>query len=127
MRRNTILHSLLAASLIACSATAAVAATYTSGDLLYVVYRPRGTEVIVDLGPASAYASSTVPVPVTAFSAGDLVGAFGGILPTGLRVGLFSSSGIDGYLASNGPGDVTRIGSSIGASNQIESFGSSWA
>lgn len=125
--RTIHLKSLVAAALMLCGTAAAAAATYGSGDLLYVVYKSRGPEVIVNLGPASFYASSAVPVPVTAFSAGDLVGAFGGTLPTGLRVGLFGNSGVDGYVASNGPGDVSRIGSSIGASNQIESFGSAWA
>src|SRR5262249_14203528 len=92
-------------------------------DLLFVAYQPHGREFIVDLGPAATYLGATGPIVITQFSAADISGAYGGVLPSDLNLAVFGRNGVDGYLAGNGPIAPSQDGSAIGAGNQINGFG----
>jgi len=105
---------------------AAQALTYTRGDVLYVIYQPQGRELIVNLGPKESFLDATTPIAINQISAADVTNVFGSPLPTNLRVAMIASADVDAYIASNGPSTISKIGSAIGASNQIESFGGNW-
>jgi len=118
---------LTAVTLLATGGSPARAATYDGGDLLVVIYQPHGREFIVDLGPASAFTGSAVPVPVTQYTASDLTDAYGGTLPASLQIAVFGASGVDGYITTGGPETTGLVGSAIGASSQIRFFGGNFA
>jgi len=117
----------LALVLVLGCVSGAQAATYTRGDVLYVVYQPRGAEAIFNLGPASRLLGAAAPIGVPQVTAGDLAGIFGSPLPTNLRGALFATPDVDAYVASNGPSSLPKIGSAIGAASQIQSFGGNFA
>jgi hypothetical protein len=114
-------------TLLAAGGPFALAATYNSGDLLVVIYQPHGREFIADLGPASAFTGSALPVPVVQYTGSDLTGVYGGILPASLQVAVFGANGADGYLATGGPASGALVGSAIGASSQIRFLGGNFA
>ena len=116
-----------AAILLAAGGPFALAATYDGGDLLVVIYQPHGREFIADLGPASAFTGSAVPVPVSQYTGSDLTGVYGGTLPASLQVAVIGANGVDGYISTGGPAAATLVGSAIGASNQIRFLGGNFA
>src|SRR5262249_44653075 len=133
--RETLMRSMTSAMRLAvvaavlglAFAAAAQAATYTRGDLLYVVYKPSGSELIVNLGSKDNFVNATGPISVPQVGAADLTDVFGPPLPTNLRAAVFGSADVDAYIASNGPTTVSKIGSALGASNQIQAFGGRFA
>jgi hypothetical protein len=127
MRSRRILIALLAAAALSDLAGPAGAASFSSSDVLFVAYQPHGREFIVNLGPAAGYMAATAPIDITQFSASDIGGAYGGTLPSDLRLAVIAGVGADGYLATNGPGDPSLVGSAIGAANQIRFLGANFA
>ena len=133
MMKRRIFRLLTAGLLLAIGLTAsgpALAATYTVGDVIYIVYQPHGTEFVVNLGPSEQFTQALGPFPVTAFTGADLSDAFGGSLPSDLQAGIVAvgeRTTRDGYLATNGPADPSRVGNAIGAANAIGSFAGLWA
>ena len=135
MRRPTSRH--LAIALVALfgllgllGSTPVMAATYSVGDVIYVVYQPNGTEFVVNLGAKEQFTQATSSFPVVSFTGADISDAFGGTVPSDLRVAIFSVNERitrDGYLATNGPNDAARVGNAIGAVNSIQSFSGLWA
>jgi hypothetical protein len=119
--------ALAAVTLLAAGGPMVHAATYNNGDLLVVIYQPHGREFIADLGPASAFTGSALPVPVSQYTGSDLTGVYGGTLPSSLQVAVFGANGADGYLATGGPASATLVGSAIGASSQIRFLGGNFA
>jgi hypothetical protein len=118
---------LAAALLVAAGGTSAVAATYGGTDLVLVAYQSHGREFLANLGPASAYAGSPLPVPVTQFTAADLSGVFGGTIPASLQIAVVGANGADGYNATGGPTSSAVVGSAIGAANQVRFLGGNFA
>jgi hypothetical protein len=130
MRTSFMKHAamtLAALTLLAAGGPFARAATYNAGDLLVVIYQPHGREFIADLGPASTFTGSALPVPVGQYTGSDLTGVYGGTLPASLQVAVIGANGVDGYIATGGPSSATLVGSAIGASNQIRFLGGNFA
>lgn len=119
--------ALAAVTLLAAGGSTARAATYDGGDLLVVIYQPHGREFIADLGPATAFTGSAVPVTVTQYTGSDLTGVYGGALPANLQIAVIGANGVDGYFATGGPAADTLVGSAIGASNQVRFLGGNFA
>jgi hypothetical protein len=126
MRSGKVLMALLAAVVLCGLAGQAEAVTFGSSDVLFVAYQPHGREFIVNLGPASNYLGATGPIDITQFSAVDISGAYGGTLPSSMNLAVIAGVGADGYLATNGPGAPSLVGSAIGAANQIRFLGSNF-
>jgi hypothetical protein len=127
MRSEKVLIALLAALVLGSLAGPAEATSFGSSDVLFVAYQPHGREFIVNLGPAAGFLGATGPVDITQFSAADLAGAYGGTLPSNLMLAVFAGVGADGYVATNGPGDPSLVGSAIGAANQIRFLGGNFS
>jgi hypothetical protein len=130
MRHSFVKNAVLvltAVTLLAAGGSFARAATYNGGDLLVVIYQPHGREFIADLGPASAFTGSAVPVSVSQYTESDLSGVYGGTLPASLQIAVIGANGVDGYIATGGPATTAVVGSAIGASNQIRFLGGNFA
>ena len=127
MRRASLLTLALAAALLSGSLVPTLAASFGSSDVLLVAYEPHGREFIVNLGPGAALTGATGPVDITQYTASDIGGAYGGTLPSNLHLAVIAAVGADGYLATEGPGDPSLVGSAIGAANQIRFLGGNFA
>jgi hypothetical protein len=121
----------LSAALVLCAfgmaGPAAMAITYSSGDVIYVAYGSGGgPEYIVDIGPSSTYLTATTTFNVTQVKAADFSSIIGFSRPN-VFVGVFglkTPGAGDRLLSNNGPSsDGALIGSNIlGAVSQTEGW-----
>ncbi len=131
---RTIARALLLPAVLLAGPVAAIAgpAWDYSQDILYVAYVPGGNEIIVNLGPASQFATATAPFAITRFSAQDVRNVLnaGATLPPNTAwatiFGIRNPATFDSYYATRGPAtnSTTAIGNAFGACNQIYGFGS---